>query len=76
MEFNKAYTYTKYADNGSIDFKTSFAIGQIPGRRQQALYLLRESTIRPVAYFKSAEDAELFQEIFRIWRYGVRKEVQ
>ena len=37
-------------------------IGSVPGRKQQALYLVHGYRIEPVAYFKDAKDAQLVSD--------------
>ena len=65
MKYNHSYTYT------TDQVRVSFAIGELPDWKQQALFIIEGSVVRPVAYFKSTADAELFQQVFDYWRIRV-----
>lgn len=55
-------------ENVSILIKTKniraeFGISRLPHRKAKCLYLMRGAILEPLAYFRSDEDADRFNEI-------------
>ncbi len=52
-------------DGNTVDDSLNIGVGQLPGRKQTALYLCEDAEVRPIAYFKDHADAERVSQLFR-----------